>query len=67
MFCVKQKKNQAKLYYLVENMHPVRIPWTRDVFQYYTTFLKLTEHQVGVTRGKSGWKMNSDIRFGIRN
>ena len=47
-------------------MHPVSIAWTGDVFQYYTTLLKLTEHQVGVTRGKSGGKMNSDIRFGIK-
>lgn len=34
-------------------MHPISIPWSRDVLQYYTTFLKLTNDQVGVARGKS--------------
>lgn len=34
-------------------MHPISIPWSKDVLQYYTTFLKLTNDQVGVARGKS--------------
>jgi hypothetical protein len=38
---------------LIQDMHPVRIPWTRHVSQDYPTFLKFSQHQVSITRRKS--------------
>jgi len=48
--------------YLIQDMHPVRIPWARHVSQDYPTFLKFSQHQVSITREKSSRNRMEDYK-----
>lgn len=47
-------KLEGKQKNLIQNVHPVSISWTRNMFQNHTTFFKLPQNQICISQRKPG-------------